>query len=95
MANADSIKEAAGRKSAGSESAVGGALAEVRGWPARSKSFLGDVRAELKRVSWPTWAQVRATTGVVLVTVALFAAYLGILDYLFTQAVQALLNYGR
>ena len=94
MANAGSIKEAAGRKSGG-ESAIGGAVSEVGGWPARTRTFLGDVRAELKRVSWPTFAQVKATTGVVLITVAVFAAYLGLLDYAFTQAVQALLNYGR
>jgi preprotein translocase subunit SecE len=95
MANASSIKETAGRKTAGQESAIGGAISEVGGWPSRSKSFLSDVRAEMKRVSWPTWTQIKATTVVVLITVALFAAYLGALDYVFTQAVQALLNYGK
>ena len=87
--NADDGKER------GQESAIGGAIAEVGGWPQRTKAFLSDVRAETKRVSWPSWVQIKATTMVVLVTVAFFAIYLGGLDYLFTQGVQALLQYGR
>jgi preprotein translocase subunit SecE len=83
-----------GREQAG-ESAIGGAVAEVKGWPARTKAFVADVRAELKRVSWPTMTQVKATTVVVLVAVAFFATYLGVLDWLYTQGVQMLLNYGR
>ena len=95
MANADSVNETVGGKPAGQDSAIGGAVSEVKGWPARTKLFLADVRAELKRVSWPTMAQVKATTVVVLVTVACFATYLGALDWLYTQGVQMLLNYGR
>jgi preprotein translocase SecE subunit len=94
MANADSIKGAAA-DGPEKDSAIGGAVAEVKGWPSRTKTFLGDVRGELKRVSWPTMAQVKATTIVVLLTVAFFATYLGGLDWLYTQGVQMLLNYGR
>jgi preprotein translocase subunit SecE len=95
MANADSVKGTVSTKAEGQDSAIGGAIAEVGGWPQRTKTFLQEVRAEMKRVSWPNWGQVKATTLVVLVTVAIFAAYLGGLDYVFTQAVQALLNYGK
>jgi preprotein translocase subunit SecE len=95
MANADSVKETVGGKPAEQESAIGGAVSEVKGWPSRTKEFLSDVRAELKRVSWPTMTQVKATTAVVLVAVAFFATYLGALDWLYTQGVQLLLSYGR
>src|SRR5262245_40914246 len=38
--------------------------------------FLHDVRAELKRVSWPTLQHVQNSTLITLVAVAFFAAYL-------------------
>ena len=42
--------------------------------------FLHDVRAELKRVSWPTRQHVQNTTLITLVAVAFFAAYLFAVD---------------
>jgi preprotein translocase subunit SecE len=32
----------------------------------RLRQYVDDVRLEMKRVSWPTWKQVRSTTLVVL-----------------------------
>jgi preprotein translocase subunit SecE len=73
-------------------SAAGEAIDAVGSWPARTKAFLGDVRAELRRVTWPTRKQVQATTVVVIVTVFFFGAYFGILDWIFTRAVRWLLQ---
>lgn len=42
----------------------------------RMGQFLHDVRAELRRVSWPTLQHVQNTTLITLVAVAFFAAYL-------------------
>jgi preprotein translocase subunit SecE len=42
----------------------------------RIGQFLHDVRAELKRVSWPTRQHVQNSTLITLVAVAFFAAYL-------------------
>src|SRR5918992_3378710 len=42
----------------------------------RIGQFLHDVRAELKRVSWPTMKHVQTTTLITLVAVAFFAFYL-------------------
>jgi len=74
--------------------AAPGALAGVRLWPAKTKSFLADVRAEMKRVTWPNFSQIRATTVVVLVTVAVFGAYFWILDTIFTKLVGRVLRIG-
>jgi len=71
MANADSVNETVGGKPAGQDSAIGGAVSEVKGWPARTKLFLADVRAELKRVSWPTMAQVKGYSGLLVFPYAL------------------------
>jgi preprotein translocase subunit SecE len=46
----------------------------------RSKRFLTDVRTEMRKVTTPSMKEVRATTGVVLVTVFLFAAYFYLVD---------------
>jgi preprotein translocase subunit SecE len=42
--------------------------------------FLRDVRAEMKRVSWPTANEVKNTTIITLVAVIFFAIYLFLVD---------------
>ena len=46
-------------------------------YPQRVRQFLHDVRMELRNVTWPSWKDVRATTGVVLVATVFFGFYLG------------------
>jgi preprotein translocase subunit SecE len=48
--------------------------------PARLAQFLQDVRAEMRRVSWPTLAHVQNTTLITLVAVIFFAVYLFAVD---------------
>lgn len=50
------------------------------GWPARLKTYFEDLRMEMRRVTWPSWKQVRATTIVVIATVFAFAAYFFLVD---------------
>ena len=80
------------RKKSSSE---GGAFTGIGEWPKKTRSFLEDVRAETRRVSWPNFQQVRSTTIVVLVTVAFFGAYLGLLDIVFTRAISWILTLGK
>jgi len=42
--------------------------------------YLREVRAEMRKVAWPSWQEVRKYSIVVLVTVVLFTAYVGGLD---------------
>jgi preprotein translocase subunit SecE len=46
----------------------------------RVSQFLRDVRAELKRVSWPTFNEVKNTTVITLIAVIFFAIYLFLVD---------------
>jgi preprotein translocase subunit SecE len=48
--------------------------------PARIAQFLRDVRAEMKRVSWPGVTEVKNTTIITLVAVIFFAVYLFAID---------------
>lgn len=49
--------------------------------------FFKDSYAELKKVVWPSRDEVSSSTKVVLVSVALFAAVLGIIDFLFLSGI--------
>ncbi len=45
-----------------------------------ARTFLGEVRGELDKVTWPTRDEVRGTTIIVLITVFFFGFYLYGLD---------------
>jgi preprotein translocase subunit SecE len=49
-------------------------------WWTKIREFFEGVWKELKRVSWPTRKEVYGTTLVVVVTILIFAAYLGVVD---------------
>jgi len=48
---------------------------KAMGFPAKTKAYFEDLQLEMRRVTWPSWKQVRATTGVVIVAVFAFAGY--------------------
>jgi preprotein translocase subunit SecE len=55
------------------------------GFFARTGQFLRDVRAEMKRVSWPTLKEVKNTTIITVVAVIFFAVYLWGVDHAIVQ----------
>jgi preprotein translocase subunit SecE len=75
-------------------SSFGGWLSSVRTWPKQTKTFLGEVRTETQKVTWPSRTMVKATTIVVIVTVFFFGLYFAILDYVFSELVGRLLQWG-
>ncbi len=54
----------------------------------RFRTFLSEVRNELKRVTWPSQKEVYATTVVVILTSIFFGLYLFGLDYGINSLVQ-------
>ncbi len=50
--------------------------------------FLRDVKVELSKVVWPRFDEFIGSTIVVLVVMALFAVYLGLLDLGFSRLAQ-------
>ncbi len=50
----------------------------------RLAQFLRDVRAEMKRVSWPSAKDVKNTTIITLIAVIFFAVYLFAVDRIWT-----------
>ena len=55
-------------------------MRQVASWPASVKNYVEELQLEMKRVTWPPWKQVRATTLVVIVAVFAFAAYFAAVD---------------
>ena len=56
----------------------------------RTRTFLTDVRVELKKVTWPSRQDTISSTGVVLVVVFIISFYLGIIDILLSRMVTSL-----
>ena len=63
-------------------------LGPVGGWWRNSRTFLTEVRNELKRVTWPSRKEVYATTVVVILFSAFIGLYLFVLDFGINSAVQ-------
>lgn len=68
--------------------------AMTKGSPAKSRGFdsvrrfIKDVRIELGKVNWPGRAEVVSSTVVVLVAVAFFAVFIGIVDLIFATIIR-------
>ena len=62
-------------------------LEKVTKWPSAVKSYYGELKSEMKRVTWPGRKQVESTTAVVILTVFAFAAYFAIVDAVLNQSV--------
>lgn len=54
--------------------------------------FIKEARAELKKVTWPNKKQLISSTIVVMITVALVAIFLGIIDLIFSRIVTIILQ---
>ena len=67
-------------------------MQRVGQWPAQTKSYFEELQGEMRRVTWPSWKQVRATTGVVIGAVFAFAAYFALVDMLFGRGINSLFN---
>ena len=73
--------------------AAAGVGEKVTGTIQGTREFLHDVRVEMKQVTWPNRDDVVSTTTVVIATVAFFATFLSIVDWLVQQGVQRLFDY--
>ena len=61
-------------------------------WPVEVKDYFEELQTEMRRVTWPSWKQVRATTVVVIIAVFAFAAYFAVIDQIFLSLINKLFN---
>lgn len=57
----------------------------------RLSTFLRDVQAELLKCNWPTWAELRQSTVVVVVSFLILGAFVSISDLTLLTLVRVLL----
>jgi preprotein translocase subunit SecE len=70
----------------------GNFLQRAASWPVGVKNYFEELQAEMRRVTWPSWKQVRATTLVVIIAVFAFAAYFAVVDEIFASLINKLMN---
>jgi preprotein translocase subunit SecE len=73
-----------------------GAVAQAIDWlPSKwrqLRTFLSEVRSELKKVTWPSRKEVYSTTIVVMATTVFFGFYLWGLDIMFSRVLSQVLK---
>jgi preprotein translocase subunit SecE len=68
-------------------------IEQVKGLPERIKSFYGDIRNEMRKVSTPARKEVEATTMVVIVTVFIFGVYFWVVDGVIGRSLDWIFKY--
>ncbi len=58
----------------------------------KTMEFLTGVRAEIKRVTWPSRRETMGGTGVVLFVVFLFSLFLGLVDTILGKIIESLIS---
>lgn len=51
----------------------------------RSMIFVQDVRAEVRKVTWPSWEDLRKSTVVIIIIVIVIGIIIGLMDFLFAK----------
>ena len=58
----------------------------------RIRSFFGEVRSEMEKVSWPDRPELIGSTSVVFVSVILLAVFIGSCDFILSKLIQFLMR---
>ena len=87
------VKNGEGQGSSGASLGMPSFAQRALQYPQRFRQFLHEVRVEMRQVTWPTWADVRATTAVVIVTVFFFGIYLFLIDLSVGRAVDRVIQF--
>ena len=58
----------------------------------RVRSFVGEVKSEMDKVSWPSRAELVGSTAVVFVSVILLALFIGSCDYVLSKLIKLLMQ---
>jgi preprotein translocase subunit SecE len=62
-------------------------------WYKRFRNFLKEVKAEAKKVTWPSRREVSSTTLMVIVAMIFFGFYLFFMDVIFSWAISQIKSF--
>ena len=74
---------------------MAGELTINRDFWGKVKGYIDDVRAEMRRVTWPSKQEVYGTTVMVIITTFLFGFYFMLCDETFQPLIAYILNWGK
>jgi len=57
----------------------------VVSWPGRTVAYLRDVRAEVRKVTWPSLEDLRKSTIAIVLFVIALGLLIGLIDFLWAQ----------
>ena len=80
MAEVVKLKDEGGRRENGGGNPLTSTFEKIGEYPRRLRSFLHEVRVEMRQVTWPTRHEVFVTTWVVIVTIFGLAILLFVYD---------------
>jgi preprotein translocase subunit SecE len=59
-------------------------------WTTQTREFIKEVQVESSKISWPSRGELRDSTLVVILTVVIVAAFVGVVDQLLNMLVHLL-----
>jgi len=65
-----------------------------RGYIARVAAYVAETREELRKCTWPTSEELKGSTAVVMVTIALLGGFTVGVDFVISQFIRVLLALG-
>ncbi len=58
------------------------------------REFMSQVPAEMRKVTWPDWEQLRNATAVIIVFVLIVAGIIGLMDFVFRSVIDMIIELG-
>lgn len=65
---------------------------KIKGQENKIVRYVRETRGEIRKVTWPTRQESQRLTAIVLGVTAVMALFLGLLDFMFSNAVQRLVG---
>ncbi|OIP62776.1 MAG: preprotein translocase subunit SecE [Nitrospirae bacterium CG_4_9_14_3_um_filter_53_35] len=56
------------------------------------RTFLEEVKGEMKKVTWPTFLQTKGSTWVVIIMVLMIGVYFGVIDFFLAKFIHIFLG---
>jgi len=67
-------------------------MSKVQAAVTNTRTFIGEVHAELKKCAWPTQSELIQSTGVVIVSVFILAAVVSVSDLVLMQIMKLVIR---
>jgi len=67
-------------------------IEKIKGWYDGIVNYLRLIRAEMKRVTWPTPTELKSSTVIVVITLVVITMYLWVVDKILAQVFKNFVN---